>query len=194
MNNIPNIKQAIMRAFISMVGLGIMACNKANLSDLERYVNSIENQEQIAVDEYPAINSSILSPYRGQQFRDPFFISGNDQQVMKSQHEAIANPKTCQVPPARSNQQSVLAKSPLKMLKVMGFFVSNGVRWGLISDTGQTLYQVKKGSIVGENFGYVAQVNETTISVVEYFKQSNDCWLSKTVQITTNIQTDKERS
>lgn len=179
---------------IIISGLSAMACNNANTNDLKRYINAIENQKQNAVDEYPVISSSTLRQYTGKEFRDPFVMSGLSQSSFSADYAVTITKNNCQVPQAASKGMSILPTAPLKTMKMKGFFVSNGVRWGLISDANGTLHEIKQGSIVGDNYGYVTKVNEKTISVVEYFKQSSDCWLSKTVQITTAKQSEKDPS
>ncbi len=193
MNNIYN-TPPLMVLLTTISGFSTMACNNANINDLKRYVDAIENQKQSTVDDYPAITSSTLRQYTGKAFRDPFVMSGISKSSLSTDSRFGVTKNNCQVPRTASKEMYVLSTSSLKTIKMRGFFVSNGVRWGLISDATGTLYEIKQGSIVGDSYGYVTKVNEKTISVVEYFKQSSDCWLSKTVQITTTIQSEKDQS
>ena len=53
-------------------------------------------------------------------------------------------------------------------------------RWALVKTPENTLYRVRNGSYMGQNFGVVAMITDTTVTLKELIQDTNGSWSERT--------------
>jgi type IV pilus assembly protein PilP len=64
-------------------------------------------------------------------------------------------------------------------LKMVGTLRQNNVTYALIKTPDNTLYRVKQGNHMGQNFGVITQITDTEISLKEIIQDSGGDWIEK---------------
>jgi type IV pilus assembly protein PilP len=68
---------------------------------------------------------------------------------------------------------------PLETLKYVGVMTKKKVSYGIVQVDG-TLYQVKIGNYMGQNFGVVVDISESEITLRELIQDSAGDWVERT--------------
>jgi type IV pilus assembly protein PilP len=53
-------------------------------------------------------------------------------------------------------------------------------RWALVKTPENTLYRVRNGNYMGQNFGVVAMITDTSVTLKELIQDTNGSWSERT--------------
>ena len=81
--------------------------------------------------------------------------------------------------PDTNRQREPLESYPLESLKMVGAMIKKGAAHGLI-DAGGSIYQIRTGNYMGQNFGVVTGISETEIKLKELVEDLNGDWVERT--------------
>lgn len=81
--------------------------------------------------------------------------------------------------PDINRQREPLESYPLESLKMVGVLLKAGKRHALI-DAGGSIYQVRAGNYMGQNFGVVTSVSESEVKLTELVEDLNGDWVERT--------------
>jgi type IV pilus assembly protein PilP len=84
------------------------------------------------------------------------------------------------VPPA---SREALEAYPLASLAMVGTMQRDGKRWALIRTPDNTVYRVTRGNRLGENFGAVAEVSETSLTLNEHIEDGSGLWTERVASL-----------
>ncbi|WP_227815761.1 pilus assembly protein PilP [Nitrogeniibacter aestuarii] len=86
------------------------------------------------------------------------------------------------VRPDVNRQREPLEAFPLESLKMVGSMTKNGVGHALIDADG-SVYQIKTGNYMGQNFGVVTKISETEVTLKELVEDLNGDWVERTTPL-----------
>lgn len=81
--------------------------------------------------------------------------------------------------PDTNRQREPLESYPLESLKMVGALLKTGSSHALI-DAGGSIYQVRSGNYMGQNFGVVTNVSESEVTLTELVEDLNGDWVERT--------------
>lgn len=81
--------------------------------------------------------------------------------------------------PDTNRQREPLESYSLESLKMVGVLMQQGKSHALI-DAGGSIYQVRVGNYVGQNFGVVTDISETEVTLKELVEDLNGDWVERT--------------
>ncbi|MCZ4304572.1 pilus assembly protein PilP [Zoogloeaceae bacterium G21618-S1] len=81
--------------------------------------------------------------------------------------------------PDANRQREPLESYPLESLKMVGVLLKTGASHALI-DAGGSIYQVRSGSYMGQNFGVVTSISESEVTLTELVEDLNGDWVERT--------------
>ncbi|QID16789.1 pilus assembly protein PilP [Nitrogeniibacter mangrovi] len=81
--------------------------------------------------------------------------------------------------PDVNRQREPLEAYPLESLKMVGAMMKKGSAHALV-DAGGSIYQVRVGNYMGQNFGVVTNITETEIQLKELVEDLNGDWVERT--------------
>jgi type IV pilus assembly protein PilP len=77
------------------------------------------------------------------------------------------------VPPAA---REALEGYPLESLRMVGTMQRHGQRWALIQTPDNTVHRIARGNRLGENFGAVSDITDTTLTLQEHIEDGSGLW------------------
>lgn len=85
--------------------------------------------------------------------------------------------------PPRDHVKQALENYPLEALKMVGTLQQNKMNHALIKTPDNTLYRVKQGNYMGQNFGIITQVTDTEIQLTEIVQDSIGDWTERNTSL-----------
>ena len=88
-------------------------------------------------------------------------------------------------------QRESLEAYPLDALHMVGSMQRDGKRWALIKSPDNTVHRVARGNRIGQNFGAVALVTESSITLSEHVQDGSGLWVERTASLQLQEQGDR---
>lgn len=161
-------KRALILPFVILLA----ACGNGQFEDLEKFVKDAGQGLRGKVEPLPEVRPYEPFVYNAFDIPDPF------------------KPRKLQPVKGGANQpdfnrpKETLESYPLDGLKMVGTLDQNKVTYALIKTPDNTLYRVKPGNHMGQNFGVITQITDTEITLKETIQDSAGDWTEKISTIT----------
>lgn len=149
----------------------LTGCGGEQHSDLRQFVKESENLPRGRIPPLP--EAKIYEPFSYNAFdlTDPF------------KPRKIEPPKTAAagggLQPDLNRRREPLEAFPLESLKMVGTLQQKKDVFALIKAPDNNLFRVKSGNYVGQNFGRIVEVSESTIKLKEIVQDSGGNWEEK---------------
>lgn len=166
----PARRSAIIARLLAVVALplALAACESGQFDDLRAYVDQVKARQKGKVEPLPEVLPQNTFEYSATGLRDPFAPS------MVQQTLADANGPGPR--PDMGRKKEPLESIPLDSLRLAGSMQRGGERWAIVKTADGTLYRVKAGNYIGQNFGRIQQITETKITIRELIPNGMGGW------------------
>jgi type IV pilus assembly protein PilP len=165
---------------LGLITILLSACGDPGMVDLKNYVAEIKAKENPAVDKMPEYRHIPPYFYEVQNLRDPFkpLIDTKKRGDIRLGSEGSQGNEKKACPSPQSHRVRVgLELMPLDALQMVGTLEIDGTLWALVKSTGDgTIYRVKQGTYMGENYGQIINISELRIEVLEHLPDGKGCW------------------
>jgi type IV pilus assembly protein PilP len=151
---------------LALVALG--GCS-SEIDDLKAFVRDSEKGLPRKVESLPAVKPFEPFTYEGFDLPDPFKprkLAGGQQKSDVRVEEQI------------NRRKEPLEAFPLEQLKMVGTLSQDKDVYALVR-ADKTLYRVKKGNYMGQNFGLITDVTDTEIKLKEIVQDSAGDWTER---------------
>jgi len=158
-------KRLLIPAAIVLVAGG---CS-SEMDELKQFVRDSEKGVTRRVEPLPAVKPFEPFAYEGFDLPDPFKprkLASADQK----RHMRVEEPI--------NRRKEPLEAFPLEQLKMVGTLSQNKETYALVK-ADKTLYRVKKGNYMGQNFGLITDVSDTEIKLKEIVQDSAGDWAER---------------
>lgn len=156
---------------ISVIPLFVTACGGPEHADLQEYVQQVKDKKKGRIDPLPEVQPYETFTYVPGDLRDPFVPF-----IQESVQESPLNPD---LRPDTNRKREALEQFSLDSLVFVGHLEKDGVLWGLISAPDSTVYKVRKGNYIGQNYGEIQEVSETQILIQEIVSDGSGGWIER---------------
>jgi type IV pilus assembly protein PilP len=149
----------------------LAACAGGEFSDLKEFVEQSGQGMRGRVEPLPQVVAYEPMTYDAFDLPDPF------------QPRMIAPEKTASgggPAPDLTRRKEALEAYPLESLKMVGTLEKARQRWALIKTPDNNLYRVRNGNYMGQNFGVVAMITETSVTLKELIQDTTGSWSERT--------------
>ena len=150
------------------VALTLGACS-SELDELKGFVRDSEKGLPRRIDPLPAVKPFEPFAYEGFDLPDPF----KPRKLTPPKEGAAGG-----IAPDLNRRKEPLEAFPLEQLKMVGT-LSQGKDTYAIVRADKTLYRVKKGNYMGQNFGLISDVTESEIKLKEIVQDSAGDWAER---------------
>ena len=147
--------------------LGVVACS-SELDELKQFVKDSEKSLPRKIDPLPAVKPFEPFTYEGFDLQDPF----------KPRKITSKEPGAGGIAPDFNRRKEPLEAYPLEQLKMVGT-LQQGKEMFAIVKAEKTLYRVKPGNYLGQNFGLITGISESEISLKEIVQDSAGDWAER---------------
>jgi len=158
-----------MKRLLVPAALLLVAGCSSEIDELKTFVRDSDKGIPRRVEPLPAVKPFEPFAYEGFDLPDPF------------KPRKLSAPKEGGgggVAPDLNRRKEPLEAFPLEQLKMVGTLSQNKETYALVR-ADKTLYRVKKGNYMGQNFGLITDVTESEIKLKEIVQDSAGDWAER---------------
>lgn len=162
-------RKLLILPLVACAAMTLAACSSEKHSDLRQFVKDSDNLPRGRIPPLPEVKPYAPIEYAAFDLTDPF------------KPRKIEPPKTAAksgLAPDPNRRREPLEAFPLESLKMVGVLKQKDT-FGLVRTPDNTLFQVRSGNYLGQNFGRIVAVTENSIKLKEILQDSNGNWEEK---------------
>jgi len=161
----------------------LAACSSGEFSDLKEFVEQSGQGLRGHVDPLPQVKAYEPMTYNAFDLPDPF-------KPRKIEPERVAGGGLAPNPDRRKEP---LEAYPLESLKMVGTLEKARQRWALIKTPDGNLYKVKRDNYMGQNFGKIAMISDSSITLTELIQDTTGSWSERTSNLQLLEEEEKKK-
>ena len=154
---------------------GLASCGGEQYSDLRQFVKDSDNLPHGRIPPLPDVKPYEPFTYDAYNLIDPF------------KPRKIEPPKTAAgggIQPDLARRKEPLEAYPLENLRMVGTLQQNKATYALVKSPDNNLFRVKSGNYLGQNFGLITDISESTIKLKEIVQDSGGDWTERVSTLT----------
>lgn len=158
-----------MKRLLLPVALVVLGGCSSEIDELRKFVRESDKGLPRKVEPLPAVKPFEPFAYEGFDLPDPF------------KPRKLTAPKDGPgggIAPDLNRRKEPLEAFPLEQLKMVGTLSQGTDNYALVR-ADKTLYRVKKGNYMGQNFGLITDVTDTEIKLKEIVQDSAGDWAER---------------
>ena len=154
-----------------VVCCALASCGGEQYSDLRQFVKESDNLPHGRIPPLPDVKPYEPFTYDAYNLIDPF------------KPRKIEPPKNATagggLQPDLARRKEPLESYPLENLRMVGTLQKNKATFALVKTPDNNLFPVKTGNYVGQNFGLITEISESTIKLKETVQDSQGEWAER---------------
>jgi type IV pilus assembly protein PilP len=158
-----------MKRLLVLAALLVLGGCSSEIDELRQFVRDSDKGVPRRIDPLPAVKPFEPFTYEGFDLPDPF----KPRKLTPPKEGAGGG-----IAPDLNRRKEPLEAFPLEQLKMVGTLSQNKETYALVR-ADKTLYRVKKGNYMGQNFGLITDVTETEIKLKEIVQDSAGDWAER---------------
>jgi type IV pilus assembly protein PilP len=158
-----------MKRLFVPVALVVLAGCSSEMSELKDFVKQSEKGLPRKIEPLPAVKPFEPFTYEGFDLPDPF----KPRKLVAPREGGGGG-----LAPDLNRRKEPLEAFPLEQLKMVGTLSQGKDTYALVR-ADKTLYRVKKGNYMGQNFGLITDVTESEIKLKEIVQDSAGDWAER---------------
>lgn len=171
------------RLAVAVSTIVLAACGTGEFSDLKEFVDQSGQGLRGRVEPLPQVKPYEPMSYNAFDLPDPF-----KPRKIEPEKSAGGGPA-----PDMTRRKEPLEAYPLESLKMVGTLERANQRWALIKTPDNNLYRVRKGNFMGQNFGTIAMITESSITLKELIQDTTGSWSERTSNLQLLEEEEKKR-
>ena len=155
---------------LALACLAFSGCgSERHLEDVKQFVKESENLPRGRIDPLPEVKPYEPFEYAAYDLTDPF--------VARKPAAAPSTSRVSNDPRLDPNRRKgPLEAFPLENLKMVGTLQQKKDVFALIKSPDNNLHRVKTGDFMGQNFGRITDINESTVKLKELIQDGGNEW------------------
>ena len=170
---------------VALVSLVLVACSGADNEDLRQWMSDATKDIKGRIPPLPQVKPYEPVPYAVGNLVDPFKSSRVGTEQRKAGGSGMR--------PDLDRPREPLESFPLESLKYVGVMTRKKVSYAIIQ-VDASLYQVRVGNYLGQNFGVITKISEAETTLKELVQDSAGDWVerSSTLLLQQQVQEVKK--
>lgn len=168
------IKQA---GALAAVAVLLAGCGDSDVKEVRDWMEQVKNETRPSIKPLPAPKDFIPFAYADRDTMDPFSPNKLLNQLAKAA-EASKDPNK----PDLQRQRELLESYPLDTMQMVGTMQKGGVNYALLQ-IDRSVYQVRAGQRIGQNFGIVTRVGDDAINIREVVQDAAGEWVERMAKL-----------
>ena len=159
---------------LALACFGLASCGSERHSDLKDFVKASDNLPHTRIEPLPDVKPYEPFTYDAYSLIDPF------------KPRKIEPPKSAGggIQPDLTRRKEPLEAYPIENLRMVGMLQQNKANYALVKSPDNNLFRVKIGNYLGQNFGLITDISETTIKLKEIVQDSGGEWTERVSTMT----------
>jgi type IV pilus assembly protein PilP len=162
------------------VFLALLAgCSEDDFSDLNQYITEVKVRPKGTIKPLPEIK--VVEPFifKPEDLRDPFKPIKPIEEPGSNSSESPSSG----IKPDTSRRKEELEAFPVETLKMIGTVKMKSDLWGLVRSADKTVYRVKVGNYIGQNYGKIIRISSDKIELMEIVPDKPGTWREQQMSI-----------
>jgi type IV pilus assembly protein PilP len=168
------IKQACALAAAALLLAG---CGDSDVKEVRDWMDQVKQETRPSIKPLAAPKDFIPFAYADRDTIDPFSPNKLLNQLAKAA-EASKDPNQ----PDLQRQRELLETYPLDTMQMVGTMQKGGVNYALLQ-IDRSVYQVRTGQRIGQNFGIVTRVGDDAINIREVVQDAAGEWVERMAKL-----------
>jgi type IV pilus assembly protein PilP len=155
---------------LAFATFALASCGGEQYSDLRQFVKDSDNLPRGRIPPLPDVKPYEPFSYNAYDLIDPF------------KPRKIEPPKTLAgggIQPDLARRKEPLEAYPIENLRMVGTLQQGKANFALVKSPDNNLFRVKIGNYLGQNFGLITDINESTIKLKEIVQDSGGDWTER---------------
>ena len=159
---------------------GLAGCGSSEQEELQQWMTDQRNSTKPSVKPLSAPGKFSPQSYGQEASIEPFSIQKLTQALKRDSNQATAN--AALIAPELSRRKEPLEASPLDAIAMVGSLIKVGQPVALVK-VDNLVYQVKPGNYLGQNYGRITKVTETSVALREIVQDAAGEWIERTATL-----------
>jgi type IV pilus assembly protein PilP len=156
------------KAWFALIALMLASCGGGVNDELKDFIKTADKNAKKAIPPLPPVQAYAPISYAGFELPDPF----------KPRSLTPVKVGTGINGPDQNRRKEALESFSLESLKMVGTLQQQKESFGLVK-ADSTVYRVKVGNFVGQNFGRVTEITDTAINLKEKIQDAAGDWTER---------------
>ena len=166
--------------FLTAAMSGLAGCGSSEQEELQQWMTDQRNSTKPSVKPLSAPGKFSPQSYGQEASIEPFSIQKLTQALKRDSNQATAN--AALIAPELSRRKEPLEASPLDAIAMVGSLIKVGQPVALVK-LDNLVYQVKPGNYLGQNYGRITKVTETSVALREIVQDAAGEWIERTATL-----------
>ena len=168
--------KALQACLIVLGALSLSGCGSSGEDDLRQWMANERAQAKPRVTPIAEPKQFNPQPYASEEGMEPFNALKLTQALRRESAQVASN--AALIAPEMARRKEPLEAFPLDSMAMVGSMNKNGRPTALLS-VDKLLYQVQPGSYLGQNYGRITAISETSIQLREIVQDATGDWIER---------------
>lgn len=172
---------------VSALALMLLGCSSSSDDDLRQWMSELRATTKPRVTPLTEPKQFLPQSYSSESGIEPFNSLKLTQALRRESTQLASN--AALIAPEMTRRKEPLENYPLDVMAMVGSLDKKGVPTALLK-VDNLLYQVRVGNYLGQNYGKIIRINESSVQLREIVQDATGDWVERTA--TLDLQEDKK--
>jgi len=166
------------RVMLSAILLSVLtACGDGGIQEIKQWMDETRHETKVSIPKLVEPKKFTPFTYNGKDLIDPYSPVKLAAAFAKLQGNAKKG-----LEPDQNRRKDPLEAYPLDALKMVGTLEKPGLTYALLQ-VDQSVFQVKVGNYVGQNFGMITNITDSVVELKEIVQDATGEWVERKAQL-----------
>lgn len=171
-----SVKRLALISMLATLVSGLTGCGASGQEELQQWMTDQRNLTKPSVTSLTAPSKFSPETYGQEGLIEPFSIQKLTQALKRDSNKSTAN--AALIEPELNRRKEPLEASPLDAIFMVGTLIKAGRPVALVR-VDNLIYQVKRGNYLGQNYGRITKVTETSVTLREIVQDAAGEWIER---------------
>jgi len=168
--------KAMQASLIMLCALSMWGCGSSGEDELRQWMVNERAQAKPRITPISEPKQFLPQPYVAEEGMEPFNVLKLTQALRRESAQVASN--AALIAPEMARRKEPLEAFPLDAMAMVGSMNKNGKPTALLT-VDKLLYQVQLGNYLGQNYGRITAITETSIQLREIVQDPTGDWIER---------------
>lgn len=168
--------KAMQASLIMLCTLSMLGCGSSGEDELRQWMANERAQAKPRITPISEPKQFLPQPYVAEEGMEPFNVLKLTQALRRESAQVASN--AALIAPEMARRKEPLEAFPLDAMAMVGSMNKNGKPTALLT-VDKLLYQVQLGNYLGQNYGRITAITETSIQLREIVQDPTGDWIER---------------
>lgn len=161
----------------ALILVTLSGCGDGGVQEVQEWMDDVKRQTPVSVAKLSEPKTFTPFTYSGKDEPDPYSPS----KLAIALAKLHANSASA-IKPDLERRREPLENFPLDSIKMVGTLQKPGLSYALLQ-VDKSVFQVKTGNHIGQNFGRVTKITDTEVELLEIVRDAAGEWTERTAKL-----------